>query len=586
MKYLKRELAACAPYEVVDFLTRWQHRHPDHRLRGLGGLRTVIGQLQGYEVLQGVLEPEILGQRVEDYSPALLDRLIASGEVVWRRLSSKNLRRGSLTLCLRKDMDWLAQGDKLRFDPVKEADADIPEVIATVRQYMRKHKSAFFDEILSATRCEEGPAQRAVWYLAWTGEVTCDSYECVRHANFTVTLSACYDLASTPQTIILGRVPPDSVLKHMHERKLDPRLGRWWATERLVPPPKALPREDVTRQWADLLLRRWGIVSKDIVTTEVAAPSWGELAREFKRRELLGEINRGHFIESHPGVQYGLPTAIELLRDCRARRSEGQALGYLPDETVFAITNKDPANQYFSSLNILDERGEVFRSRQGNYISSQVIQAGQVLLFWNSHLLAKLNRKQLSLCLAALRELGTALNIPVTFMLWNGHPIDVHPVAGFLYEQGFRFDGRGWLRWPPRGKKDTTPEPCTYEEFLPYYEEPDPVDYNYDWVVSRVTPLIRPKLEELLKYLETNLTNNHRLIFDQSGFRVSYRGERCIWPYVQKKQIWMGISHKGWTQGVIVTPDTDLNGREFKDEFNRKITQTMEAIDAYLAKRK
>ena len=171
-------------------------------------------------------------------------------------------------------------------------------------------------------------------------------------------------------------------------------------------------------------------------------------------------------------------------------------------------------------------------------------------------------------------------------MLWNGHPIDVHPVAGFLYEQGFRFDSRGWLCWPPRGKAGRTPEPCTYEEFLPYHEEPDPVDYDYDWVVSRVTPLIRPKLKELLTFLQTNLTDEHCLIFDQSGFRVTYRGERCIWPYVQKKQIWMAISHKGWTPGIIVTPDTDLNGREFRDEFNRQITRNMEIIDAYLAKRK
>jgi len=586
MTYLKRELAACAPYEVVDFMIRWQHRHPDHRLKGLDGLRKVIGQLQGYEVLQGVLEREILGQRVEDYAPALLDKLIASGEVVWRRVSSKNLRRGTLTLCLRKDMDWLAQGDKLRFDPVKEADADIRDVIATVREYMRKHGSTFFDEILSATDYGEGPVQRAVWYLAWTGEVTCDSYECVRYANFTVNLSACYDLASTPQTIILGRVSSDSVLKHMHERKLDPRLGRWWATERLVPPPKALPREDIIRKWADLLLNRWGIVSKDIVTTEVAAPSWAELLREFKRRELLGEINRGHFIESHAGVQYGLPEAIELLRDCRARRSEGQALGYLPDESVFAITNKDPANLYFSCLDVLDERGEVFRARQGNYISPQVVQAGQVLLFWNSHLLAKLSRKQLSRCLAALRDLGTALNSPVTFMLWNGHPIDVHPVAGFLYEQGFRFDSRGYLCWPPKGKGGKNPEPCTYKEFLPYYEEPDPVKYDHDWVISRATPMIQPKLKELLTFLKASLKDEHRLIFDQSGFWVTYRGEKCIWPYLQKKQFYLFITHKAWAPHLIVTPETDLNGREFKDEFNGMLTGTMETIDAYLAKRK
>ncbi len=588
MTYLKRELAACAPYEVVDFLTRWQHRHPDHRVKGLDGLREVIGQLPGYEVLQGVLESEILGQRVEDYAPAMLDKLIASGEVVWRRLSSKRFTRGTLTLCLRKDMAWLAQGDKLRFDPVAAADEDIPEVIATVREHMRTHQSVFFDEILCATGCEEGPAQRALWYLAWTGEVTCDSYECVRHANFTVALSACYDLASTPQTILSGRVSPDSVLKHMHDRKLDPRQGRWWATERLIPPPKALPREVVMRQWADLLLGRWGIVSKDIVKAEVAAPPWCELMREFKRRELLGEINRGHFIESQSGVQYGLPDAIELLRDCRARRSEGRALGYLSDESVFAITNKDPANLYFSSLDILDERGEVFRSRQGNYICAQVIQAGQVLLFWNSHLLAKLNRKQLSLCLAALRVLGTALHKPVTFMLWNGHPIDVHPVAGFLYEQGFRFDSKGWLCWPPNGKKgqaERIPKPCASEEFLPYYEEPDPVNYDKSWVVSRAAPLIRPKLAALLTFLEAHITDEHRLIFDPSGFSVTYRGERCIWPYVQKKQFYLFITRKGWAPHIIVTLDTDLNGREFEDEFNGKLTQTMEGIDALLAKK-
>ena len=278
-----------------------------------------------------------------------------------------------------------------------------------------------------------------------------------------------------------------------------------------------------------------------------------------------------------------------MLRDCRARRSEGQALGYLPDESVFAITNKDPANLYFSCLDILDERGHVFQARQGNYICPQVVQAGQVLLFWNSHLLAKVDRKQLCRCLAALRDLGTALNIPVTFVLWNGHPIDVHPVAGFLYEQGFRFDGRGWLCWPPKakqGKAGQTLEPCTYKEFLPYYEEPDPVSYDYDWVVSRAPPLIRPKLEELLTFLETNLTDEHRLIFDQSGFSVTYRGERCIWPYVQKKQMYLFICHKGWTPHMMVTLDTDLNGRDFKDEFNGKLTQTMEAIDALLAKRK
>ena len=140
--------------------------------------------------------------------------------------------------------------------------------------------------------------------------------------------------------------------------------------------------------------------------------------------------------------------------------------------------------------------------------------------------------------------------------------------------------------WPPKGKKGKTPEPCTYKEFLPYYEEPDPVEYNCDWVVSRAAPLIQPKLAELLQFLEANLRDEQRLIFDPAGFRVTYRGEKFIWPYVQKKQLYLFITHKAWAPYIIVTPDTDLHGRAFKDEFNHKTNQTMEDIDAFLAKRK
>ena len=81
MGYLRRELAACAPYEVVDFVSRWQHLHPDTRLKGIDGVRKVVKQIQGLEPLQGYIEPDILAGRVSNYSPEMLDKLIASGEV-------------------------------------------------------------------------------------------------------------------------------------------------------------------------------------------------------------------------------------------------------------------------------------------------------------------------------------------------------------------------------------------------------------------------------------------------------------------------------------------------------------------------
>ena len=50
--------------------------------------------------------------------------------------------------------------------------------------------------------------------------------------------------------------------------------------------------------------------------------------------------------------------------------------------------------------------------------------------------------------------------------------------------------------------------------------------------------------------------------------------------------MYLFITHKAWAPHLIVTAETDLNGREFKDEFNGMLAGTMEAIDAYLAKRK
>ncbi len=97
---------------------------------------------------------------------------------------------------------------------------------------------------------------------------------------------------------------------------------------------------DITRPWVRQLLRRWGIVTRDMLINEAAAPPWVRLVPEFKRLELVGEVQRGFFIEGHRGEQYGLPEAIEMLRDCRARREEGAALEVLKGEPFFSIAEK------------------------------------------------------------------------------------------------------------------------------------------------------------------------------------------------------------------------------------------------------
>ena len=585
MRYLKRELSACEPYEVVDFLTRWQHRHPDCRLEGLEGLRTVIGQLQGFEIVQGALEPELLGERVADYTPELLEKLIASGEVCWGRVGP-GVKRGKLTVCFRNDMDWLAAAGGQDREPQRPSDVDIRKEVEQVRTFFREHRTAFFDDILRATGLSEDLVLRAVWSLVWHGEITCDTYECVRYADFQVSVSDCYDLANTSRKIVRGVISPQLPVDHIRGKRLDPRLGRWSATDRLVPPKSPPAEEEIIRRWAQQLLQRWGIVSKDLLDAEVAAPSWGELIREFKRLELTGKVSRGYFIESHKGEQYGLPEAIELLRDCRARRSDRTELGYLPDEPVFCISSRDPATLYSYTLDIVEERGSTLKRtiKSGNLIHRLAVQAGQVLIFdqaWSSRQLAKLTRRQLDRCLDALEQACKAAGMRMMMQRWNGHPIHVSPVGPVLWQRGYRFDGRRCLCWPPphRPLRDLEPRAAEQEAFLPYYSEPAPVVYDGEWLVSQASEQIRPKLRELIAWLREFVPDECEFVFGPSGFAVPYKGKRCFSPHIGKTQLRLQIKHKGWSPGILIKPDTDLTAPEFRRHVETWFERVRREID-------
>ena len=85
----RRSLAALrAQVEPVStaaygrFLPAWQQVGSTHN-SGVDGLAQVIDQLAGVPIPASAVEPLVFGQRVRDYQPAMLDELLASGEVTW-----------------------------------------------------------------------------------------------------------------------------------------------------------------------------------------------------------------------------------------------------------------------------------------------------------------------------------------------------------------------------------------------------------------------------------------------------------------------------------------------------------------------
>ena len=90
----RRSLAALrAQVEPVDtaayarFLPAWQ-QVGSASASGVDGLASVIDQLAGIAIPASAVEPLVFGQRVRDYQPAMLDELLASGEVIWSGLGA------------------------------------------------------------------------------------------------------------------------------------------------------------------------------------------------------------------------------------------------------------------------------------------------------------------------------------------------------------------------------------------------------------------------------------------------------------------------------------------------------------------
>ena len=125
---LRSYVEPVSPAAFIRFLLEWQHVAPQARLHGEGGLLSVVEMLQGFEVAAGVMEEEILGTRVVEYSGAVLDNLCLSGEVVWGRFSARNAAANGLasysnraafsrftpvSLALRESLDWLLPEDEV-----------------------------------------------------------------------------------------------------------------------------------------------------------------------------------------------------------------------------------------------------------------------------------------------------------------------------------------------------------------------------------------------------------------------------------------------------------------------------------------
>jgi ATP-dependent Lhr-like helicase len=119
--------------------------------------------------------------------------------------------------------------------------------------------------------------------------------------------------------------------------------GRWSLTATVfgdqADPALASERR---RTLAELLLERYGIVTRETVLAEGVKGGFALLYDTFARLETLGVCRRGYFVEGMGGAQFALPGAVERLRAVPLRDGEKPA--------ALVLAAADPAQPFGASL--------------------------------------------------------------------------------------------------------------------------------------------------------------------------------------------------------------------------------------------
>ncbi len=300
---LRRQVAPIDTAGYLRFLLA-HHRIPNNvRTTGKAALQHAIGVLEGFESSAGAWENDLLPARIAAYEPQWLDQLFSSGDIVWGRLQPPEptedkrgqilTRASAISLALRADLAWLLPSERAVSPEQARWDAQ------SVYEALKLHGALFFEDLLAVTSLLPSQLEDALRELAAMGLASSDGFAAIR-------------ALVSKRDHVLGRRAARR--KGYGRQRIFSRGGRWSKFPPFVQPVAAEVR---TERWAWLLLNRYGVVFRDLLARESAAPSWRELARVYRRLEMRGEIRGGRFVRGVGGEQFALSDAVGRLRQHR-----------------------------------------------------------------------------------------------------------------------------------------------------------------------------------------------------------------------------------------------------------------------------
>lgn len=303
-------------------------------LAGIDGVAQVIAQFEGVALPMEQWEREVLPARVPDYRPAMLDELIAAGEVLWAASTVGEAHPISFfpTDSPLAPLPVDAQAGVAEASAAEPGELEDPSLDAIVRHVLVAQGPLTFRALTDGAAQLAGPVARtdrevaeALQRLVWKGEATSDGLGFPRAGGLAAAASA---------SAAGGQTPPPSRRRassrrgrslHSEARRaaraavvgrqvastaFDAALaGRWSA---LAPSGQSSTVQAVAL--VESLLDRYGVVTRDIALAAGVPGGLSTLYPVLKAMEEAGDLARGMFVEGMGPAQFAQRETVEALR--------------------------------------------------------------------------------------------------------------------------------------------------------------------------------------------------------------------------------------------------------------------------------
>lgn len=299
---IRKQIEPVSAAQFLSWLFSWQRVTPGSQLVLQHGTLEVLRQLQGFEIGASSWESQILPRRIKNYKESYLDNLCLTGQIGWARLSphpallpgravDDNANRrviptsaSPIAFFSREECDWMAP-------PHEDFDYGVLGSQARkVLEFLTSKGASFYLDIVRATRLLKTEVEMALWELVTAGLVSADGFDNLRA------------LTDPKRRAGSGLSGGSSRARHSQ--------GRWGR----VNAESYCERDEHIEAVCWMLLKRYGVVFRELLTRESNMPKWREILLMLRRLEAQGKIRGGRFVGGFLGEQFAVSLAVESLR--------------------------------------------------------------------------------------------------------------------------------------------------------------------------------------------------------------------------------------------------------------------------------